>query len=267
MATQNGNNRGAGVPTAADSVIPTETAAQGSPRGKTARPATKTATGPARGSTTTHVPPPRAERRPEMIRQQREERRQAYEKRQRQWLFTRIGLGAVGALVVVGIGLWVFSYVRDQQTNQRPEETIDYPYAGSDHTASLEETVAYTETPPVGGRHAPAPYWQNCGYYDTPVRNESAVHSLEHGAVWITYDPSLPQEEIDTLRDKAEQTYVLVSPFPGLPAPVVASSWGHQLQLEGADDEKLDQFIRFFRQGPDTPEPGASCSNGVGTPA
>lgn len=208
----------------------------------------------------------RAERRPEMVRQQREERRHAYEKQRRQWLITRVAFGLVGLLLVVGVAFGVYRWNEDQQDNVRPEGVRDFSYAGSDHTASLEETVAYEQSPPVGGRHAAAPYWQNCGYYDAPVQNESAVHSLEHGAVWITYRPDLPQDQIDVLREKAEQTYVLVSPYPEQGAPVVASSWNHQLELDGATDERLDQFVRTFRQGPDTPEPGAQCSNGVGTP-
>ena len=267
MATQNGENRTAGVPSESDSTIPPRTQVGTPPRGRATRPATKTATRPASPTTVAHVQPRRAERRPEMIRQQREDRRKAFEKQQRQWLLTKIGLIAFGVVVAVGLGVWIFSYVRDQQLNQRPEGTRDFAYVGSEHTASLEETVAYAETPPVGGTHAPAPYWQNCGFYDTPVRNETAVHSLEHGAVWITYEPSLPQEQIAILREKAEQSYVLVSPYEGLPSPVVASSWGHQLQLESVDDERLDQFIRYFRQGPDTPEPGAACSGGWGRPS
>ena len=36
----------------------------------------------------------------------------------------------------------------------------------------------------------------NCGIYDKPVPSERAVHNLEHGAIWITYQPSLPQSEM-----------------------------------------------------------------------
>jgi hypothetical protein len=59
------------------------------------------------------------------------------------------------------------------------------------------------------------------------VRNETAVHSMEHGAVWITCRPGLPTEQVDKLRELAtSKTYVLASPYPDLPAPVVASAWG-----------------------------------------
>lgn len=196
-----------------------------------------------------------------MVRQQREGRRKAFEKQRRQWLITRLAFGLLGLLVVGGVAFGVFRWNEDQQNNVRPEGVRDFEYAAGDHSTA---PVQYAEVPPVGGQHDPT--WQNCGYYDQPIRNENAVHSLEHGAVWLTYRPDLPADQIALLREKAEQTYILVSPYEEQASPVVASSWNHRLELEGAADERLDQFIRTFRQGPDTPEPGAACQSGVGTP-
>ena len=97
---------------------------------------------------------------------------------------------------------------------------------------------------------------------------ENAVHSLEHGAVWITYSPDLPKDQINSLQERAtNQTYLLVSPMKDLPSPVVASAWGKQVQLESADSPDLDRFIRAYRQGSQTPEPGAACTGGVGQPS
>jgi MFS family permease len=54
------------------------------------------------------------------------------------------------------------------------------------------------------------------------ISNENAVHSLKHGAVWITYRPDLPEGQVETLRDLVQgQTYILVSPYPDLPSPVM----------------------------------------------
>jgi Protein of unknown function (DUF3105) len=120
--------------------------------------------------------------------------------------------------------------------------------------------------PPGGGDHNPV--WQNAGFYGEPARNENAVHTLEHGAVWIAYSPNLPQEERDRVREIVSgQNCVLASPFSDLEAPVVASSWGRQLKLEGADDPDLERFVRAYKQGPDTPEPGAACTGGMGAPS
>ncbi len=129
----------------------------------------------------------------------------------------------------------------------------------------VQGNVDYPQTPPVGGDHAPI--WQNCGYYSQPIVKEQGVHSMEHGSVWITYSPDLPAPQVNVLRDLARsQTYVLVSPFPGLPAPVVASAWGAQLELPSATDPELAAFVKQYRQSPKAPEPGAPCSGASGTP-
>lgn len=129
----------------------------------------------------------------------------------------------------------------------------------------VQGSVPYPETPPAGGDHAPV--WQNCGYYPEPIVPEMGVHTLEHGAVWVTYRPDLSADQVDRLRQKAAgQTFVLVTPFEGLPAPIVATAWGRQLDLESADDSALNAFIREFRQGSTTPEPGAPCTGGSGAP-
>jgi hypothetical protein len=126
-------------------------------------------------------------------------------------------------------------------------------------------TVNYPQTPPVGGDHDPT--WLNCGIYTAPVRNENAVHDLEHGAVWITYQPALDQADVAKLTKFATgQTYLDLSPYPGLPSPVVVSAWGKQLKLTSARDPRLEAFVKKYKQGSQTPELGAPCTGGTGTP-
>jgi hypothetical protein len=91
---------------------------------------------------------------------------------------------------------------------------------------------------------------------------------MEHGAVWITFQPDLPTDQVQQLRKLASsEDYVLVSPYPDLPAPVVASAWGRQLRLDSADDPRLQDFLRAYRDGRQAPERGAPCTGGAGTPA
>lgn len=128
-----------------------------------------------------------------------------------------------------------------------------------------EGSITYPQVPPVGGPHNPV--WMNCGIYDKPIPNENAVHSLEHGAVWITYQPDLPEASVEVLRGLVRgHDHVLLSPYPGLPAPVVASAWGVQLRATGADDPRLAKFVATYENGPQTPEPGAPCSGAIGVP-
>jgi predicted small secreted protein len=142
-----------------------------------------------------------------------------------------------------------------------PAGVTSYSNLSRDHT---KEPVDYPQSPPVGGPHNPI--WQNCGFYSKPVRDENAVHSMEHGAVWITYAPDLPKDQVEKIKSLTQKSYVLASPYPGLPAPLVASAWGKQLRLNSTNDPRLEQFVRAYRQGPQTPEPGAPCRGGVGSP-
>jgi hypothetical protein len=172
----------------------------------------------------------------------------------------------VAAIAVAFLGTFAVVVVldaRQQAASGPPSAVKTYDIGpGGQHT---EGAVDYAQSPPVGGEHNPV--WQNSGFYDEPVRNETAAHTLEHGAVWITYSFNLPQEDKDRIRELVSgQECVLASPYPDLGAPVVASAWGKQLRLDSADDPDLEQFISAYRQGPQTPEPGAACTGGVGAP-
>jgi hypothetical protein len=129
----------------------------------------------------------------------------------------------------------------------------------ADHTT---EPVDYPQDPPAGGPHDPS--WQKCAVYDAPVRPENAVHSQQHGAVWITYQPDLPESEREVLANLAEdEPHLLISPYPGLEDPVVASAWGAQLRLDDVDDPRLQAFIDEYAGN--GPERGATCDSGVET--
>lgn len=135
---------------------------------------------------------------------------------------------------------------------------------GRDHVTG---SVDYETDPPMGGEHDGA--WQNCNgrVYDSPLRNENAVHSLEHGAVWITYRPGLAADQLDALKTKVTGTdYTLMSPYPSLDAPIALTAWGRQLKLQDASDPRVDAFLRAFVKGPQTPEPGAACVGAKDTP-
>lgn len=132
-------------------------------------------------------------------------------------------------------------------------------------SSHVQGQVTYAQAPPVGGDHNSV--WLNCGIYSQPVPNENAVHSMEHGAVWFTYLPNLASKDVDTLRTLVRgHDHAILSPYPGLPSPIVASAWGVQLQVSSATDPRLGQFLSKYEQGSQTPEAGASCSGGTGSP-
>ncbi|GGV14667.1 DUF3105 domain-containing protein [Streptomyces griseoflavus] len=128
----------------------------------------------------------------------------------------------------------------------------------------VTKAVDYPATPPVGGDHNPV--WMNCDgdVYPDEINNTNAVHSLEHGAVWVTYNGDAGKADVDALSAKVKKTpYTFMSPVDGQKEPLLLTAWGHQRAVTGADDPAVDAFLQKFVQGEQTPEPGAACTNGL----
>lgn len=204
----------------------------------------------------------REERR--MAQQAAERERQAAAERRRRQL--RVGIGA-GTLATAGVVVAVVLLLAGSSAlGAPPAGTQVFAETNHAHTAS---TVHYDRVPPAGGAHNSV--WLNCGVYSGPVPNVNAVHSLEHGAVWITYRPDISVALL-SLQRLVESHYVgtqrdlILSPYPGLPAPVVASAWGAQLRLQNVSDPRLVAFIKYYAGGGQGTEAGAPCTGGTGSP-
>jgi uncharacterized protein DUF3105 len=181
----------------------------------------------------------------------------------------------IGIIVIVALAGGVFTYAFMQiadkeqwvasEDNQDPSTNIQgvvrKEYKPSQHV-SAEQRVAYDQNPPFGGPHDNA--WAECNgtVYPTAVRNENMVHALEHGSVWIAYNPDkIKGKALDTLKGKVEgQPYMLMSPYPGLDQPISLQSWGHQLKLTKADDPRIENFIKSLRSNQyQNPENAGRC--------
>ncbi|MER6129852.1 DUF3105 domain-containing protein [Streptomyces sp. NPDC001795] len=189
----------------------------------------------------------------------------------------------IGASVVVVAGLVVGGVVLidSQSDSGKAAAASDSKSSGdSGHFATGEDgvqtwtgklsrthvttSVTYPMHPPVGGNHNPV--WLNCNgdVYTQPVKDENAVHSLEHGAVWVTYTGKASKADVDALAAKVKKTpYTLMSPYGNQASPIMLSAWGHQLSVKSASDPAVDKFFATYVQGRQTPEPGASCTGGM----
>ncbi|MBK5305733.1 MAG: DUF3105 domain-containing protein [Frankiaceae bacterium] len=148
---------------------------------------------------------------------------------------------------------------------ETPKPSIDGLQTFTEEPKPLhkEGPVTYDHTPPAGGTHWTA--WLRCGVYTAPVPNEFAVHSQEHGAVWLTYLPDASAADIARIAALADlnKEYVLVSPYPGQPGKFMASTWGAQLSVDKADDERLATFVKEYAGGGQGGEKGADCTHGL----
>ena len=145
---------------------------------------------------------------------------------------------------------------------ENPPNGIEVYPATTNRT--VQGLIDYERHPPTNGNHDPL--WQNCGFYEEPIEVRHAVHSMDHGVVWITYRPDLPERQIKSLRPYGKENYVIASPYPGQDAPVIATSWRVQLELNGADDPRLKRFVNQFRISELAPLSGNRCTLGVGKP-
>jgi hypothetical protein len=173
-----------------------------------------------------------------------------------------IAAWTVGIAMVAGLVIFAVTSTAPKSPPAAVDGVQDFSGLSSNHVTT---PVKYPQTPPVGGNHSAVPL--NCAVYSEPVPNENAVHSLEHGAVWVTYDPkAVSGGRLDVLRKNIPSSYAILSPYSGTPSPVVASAWGVQLKASGVDDPRIKEFIAKYRSAKSAPEPGAPCSGGVDGP-
>ncbi|GAA1191634.1 hypothetical protein F4556_005716 [Kitasatospora gansuensis] len=186
------------------------------------------------------------------------------QRRDRRNKFIAIGAAAVLLAGMVGGGAWIALDAKDKKDKEAAAAKA--PIAGVQTFDNLTRNhvatkVTYPQTPPVGGDHSQV--WLNCmgTVYDKPVENENAVHAMEHGAVWVTYNAKASADDITTLSTKVKTTpYSFMSPYPDEAGAITLTAWGTQLTVDSAADPRVASFFTKYVQGPQTQEPGASCS-------
>ena len=183
-------------------------------------------------------------------------------------------------LVIFAGGIIAFAVTRggsDSPSASDPDATYKQPalaaamqingvtYKVEANHTHTEGTIKYDATPPIGGNHSQ--YWGDCTgtVYDNAIANENAVHMLEHGAVWITYNKdTLPSDQLAILKKDVEGVNgMALSPFPDLKSPISLQAWGYQLFIDqpNASDPRIEDFINVLKFNKSiTPEYGASCS-------
>ncbi len=192
-----------------------------------------------------------------------EELRKTEQARERRMRLLTLGATAVILVGLAGGGWLLVDAAQDK------EEAKAAPISGVKSWSKLTQNhvskaVTYKMSPPVGGDHNQV--WVNCDrqVYTKVVPNENAVHALEHGAVWITYNDKAADADVKTLSERVTNTsYTFMSPYEDQSSPIVLSAWEHQLKVDKASDPRVAKFLDKYVQGEQTPEPGAACTNGM----
>ncbi|MER5751281.1 DUF3105 domain-containing protein [Streptomyces sp. NPDC002088] len=201
------------------------------------------------------------------------EMRRAEQARERR---NRILTIAASVVVVAGLvvgGVFVVRSQSDDDTTASDGKSSGHFVTGKDGVKTwkgtlgrthVTKTVKYPTEPPVGGNHNQV--WMNCNgdVYTKALNNMNAVHSLEHGAVWVTYNSKASKADVDALAAKVKKTpYTLMSPDDDQADPIMLTAWAHQRTVTSGSDPNVDAFFEKFVQGDQTPEPGAACTGGL----
>lgn len=158
---------------------------------------------------------------------------------------------------LIAIGFVIFTVTQKEPQTERPG--VAHADQGREHVNDKEYGG---DEPPTSGEHAEALPWR---VYDEEIKDVNAIHNLEHGGIYVSYNPSLDSEEVSKLkalffepfsRDGFEPNKVIMAPRAANESPIVVSSWQRSLKLDSFDEEVLADY--YLRNVGKSPEPLAS---------
>lgn len=165
-------------------------------------------------------------------------------------------------IAVLTIGM--FGYVAVKKKDAPPETPrpgLEQPDKGREHVA--DGTVPYGEAePPTSGAHSSPVPWQA---YEQEIPDMNVIHNLEHGGVYVSYRPDLPQDQVAKIKalftkpfsnPKFSPTKAVVAPRSANGSPIIMSSWNRNLKLESFDEAKMMEY--YLRNVGKAPEGAAS---------
>jgi hypothetical protein len=182
--------------------------------------------------------PTKQERREEARRERERIRKQA----QRRWRYARLGTVLAAIALVFGVVYLVTRpgaragatlTAQERQLLKEAPDAARTSGCGPIHAAGAYDPSSedgahigltipnapplssYPSQPPASGPHDPTPL--DAGVYSSPPPIYQAIHSLEHGAVVIWYDPSLPTGDLKPVTgffsSPALQDHLIVVPY------------------------------------------------------
>jgi hypothetical protein len=185
-------------------------------------------------------------------------------------------LGGAAGLVLVVVAIWVLFLGGGGGPGAAPTgiEDDSLPEGGDEQWISQVESfesegiqhvergseIDYAQSPPLSGEH-----WGRAiqaGFYAETPELPRLVHTLEHGAVVIYYDPaSMTPEAEASLRawaDNKDRSWasIVVAPNPNEnpKGDYVLTAWTHRLVIDEYDAEAVRAFTaEYIGRGPENP--------------
>lgn len=202
-----------------------------------------------------------AERKRQRLEERRQQKAEALA-RQRKAAARARAVRSVALIALAGVAVWFF-FLRSSTPDEINGHAIT-AFGGAGVGDHSEQPQTYEMTPPVQGFHSSTP--AACGVHATQLVDEELVHSLEHGAVALLFDPRATPEdikELEALASEADEN-VVSAPYEGMEPAFAIASWGERMDLDELDIAAVNEYIDVFAgKGP---EAGRTCPNTVDTP-
>lgn len=155
----------------------------------------------------------------------------------------------VGVAALWFVGAWLVTSF----SPKGPDLSVAVPILGREHITPGTVYKEYNSNPPSSGPHYPqdAP----TGFYTSALPDEQLVHNLEHGQIWISYQPDLPAPALAGLQ-KLTGDFVIITPRSQNDTDIALTAWGRQdkfnLGPDGLDTQRVSDFIlRYQNLGPE----------------
>lgn len=200
------------------------------------------------------------QRKRERIEARRQAKAEALERRRKAERRERI-VRRLGLVVLAVFALWFF-FVRGAVPDAVAGYDVEHYSTSAGNPNHVASTVSYEMTPPVSGQHSGS--IQPCGTYGGPIQNEIMVHMLEHGAVGILYQPTIPEEEVRRIEAIVADfdSHTFSAPYEGqMETPIAVLGWANVMRLDQLDEDAVREFIDEFREGGQAPEAYQDCPN------
>lgn len=158
----------------------------------------------------------------------------------------KISIGIIGVVILVGLMYVVSFFLSESKMHTPLSQAIgqEYPNQGQLHIDVGASHELYNSNPPTSGPHYVVP--ATWGIYQNELPDEQLIHNLEHGGIWISYNPTIDAKikaKIETLA-KQNSKKMIVTPRAKNDALIVLASWRRSLTLASFDEDTIRAFIR-----------------------
>lgn len=155
----------------------------------------------------------------------------------------------------------LFIVLKTQGTGENPGQVksakllpgvAEFESQGAVHISPGTPHDTYNSNPPTSGWHYVNP--AGWGVYENQLADETLIHNLEHGGIWISYKPDLPNDQKAKLTEIAKRyrSKVILEPRAQNDAPIALAAWQRLLKLDTADEQRIVEFIANYKnKGPE----------------